>query len=82
MKINENGIGVDYSGNAGHCLIIGIDETTQGKMKLDLGDCNSYVITSLDYLLTQTEQVLMFAEELRAKRNLSSVDTVKTEANP
>ena len=70
MRQDEKG--VDFSGNGGHCLIIGLDERTQGRIKFDLNDCNSYVITSLDYLLNQTEQVLAFAEELRNKRDNSS----------
>lgn len=69
MKLDENGL--IYTGKSGHCLIIGLNDRTQGRIKYDLDGCNSYVITSLDYLLDNTKQVLGFAEELRNKRDNS-----------
>ena len=74
MKLDENG--VVYTGKSGYCLIIGLNDRDQGQIKYDLDGCNSYVITSLDYLLDNAEQVLMFAEELRNKRDDNSEQTI------
>ena len=71
MKINKDGVGAQYTGNAEFCMVVGINCLTQGDIEVNLEGCNSYVLTSLDYLLDQTEQVLSMAKELRHKRDNS-----------
>ena len=53
----------------GYNMIIGCNSEQQGTINLDLSKANSYVITSLDYLLDNTDELLIAADNHRKKRD-------------
>ena len=62
----------------GYNLVMGINTGVQGEIKIDLRNINSYVITSLDYLLDHTAELLNMASAQRNLRDYhSSVEKVK-----
>lgn len=57
----------------GYNLIAGINTISQGEMEIDVRGVNSYVVTSLDYLLDNTDELLRIASVQRQLRDSQSL---------
>lgn len=59
----------------GYNIVAGINVNLQGDPDFDVREKNSFVLTSLDYLLDETERLLSLAREVRRKRDSAKVKT-------